>query len=92
MERVSFDKEVKARNIEKATEKFCKILREKGYDWAADEMTETVSNGYVCCSNALEHTLKIGEVTSPKTNDWSYYWAIEQISEKLFYAWFIERK
>ena len=53
MKRVEFDKEIKASNIEKATEKFCKILREKGYDWAADEMTESVSNGYVCCSNAM---------------------------------------
>ena len=48
MKRVEFDKEIKASNIEKSTEKFCKILREKGYDWAADEMTESVSNGYVC--------------------------------------------
>ena len=92
MKRVEFDKEIKASNIEKATEKFCKILREKGYDWAADEMTESVSNGCVCCSNATEHNLKIGEVTSPKTADWSYYWAIEQLDEKNFYAWFIERQ
>ena len=55
-------------------------------------MTENVSNGCVCCSNATEHNLKIGEVTSPKTADWSYYWAIEQLDEKNFYAWFIERQ
>ena len=92
MKRVDIDKEIKASNIEKATEKFCKILREKGYDWAANEMAESVSNGCVCCSNATEHNLKIGEVTSPKTADWSYYWAIEQLDEKTFYAWFIERQ
>lgn len=92
MKRVEFDKEIKASNIEKATEKFCKILRDNGYEWAADEMTETVSNGYFCCSNAAEHNLKKGEVTSPKTADWSYYWAIEQLDEKNFYAWFIERQ
>lgn len=44
MKRVDIDKEIKA----SSTEKFCKILREKGYDWAADEMTESVSNGCVC--------------------------------------------
>ena len=92
MKRVQFDKEIKASNIEKATEKFCKILREKGYDWAADEMTESVSNGYVCCSNATEHNLKIGKATSPKTADWTYYWAIVQLDENKFYGWFIERK
>lgn len=92
MKRVEFDKEIKTSNIEKATEKFCKILREKGYDCAADEIAETVSNGYVCCSNAAEHDLKSCVVTSPKTSDWSYYWAIEQIDEKKFYAWFIERQ
>ena len=32
MKRVEFDKEIKASNIEKATEKFCTILREKGYE------------------------------------------------------------
>ncbi len=92
MKRVEFDKEIKANNIEKAVEKFCKVLRDKGYDWAADEMTESVSNGYVCCSNASEHNVKINEVSSPKTSDWSYYWAIEQLDEKLFYAWFIEKQ
>lgn len=86
------DKEIKANNIEKATEKFCKILREKGYEWAAEEMTEVVSNDYNCMSNASEHNLKKGEVTSPKTADWTYYWAIEQLDEKNYYAWFIERQ
>ena len=92
MKSIEFDKEIKASNVEKATEKFCKILRDRGYNWAADEMAESVSNGYVCCSNATEHNLEIGKVTSPKTSDWSYYWAIAQLDEKLFYAWFIERQ
>ncbi len=92
MKRVEFDREIKASSIEKAVEKFCKVLRDKGYSWVADEMTESVSNGYVCCSNAMEHNVKINEVSSPKTADWSYYWAIEQLDEKLFYAWFIEKQ
>lgn len=92
MRKVDIDKEIKASSIEKATEKFCKILRDRGFVWAADEMTESVSNGWLCCSNASEHTLKINEVTSPKTSDWGYYWAIEEIDGKKFYAWFIERK
>lgn len=92
MKRVDIDQEMKASSLEKAAERFCKTLRNKGYLWASDEITESISNGYVCCSNATYHNLKIGEVTSPKTADWSYYWAIEQIDEKTFYAWFIERK
>lgn len=92
MRRVNIDKTIKARSIEKASEIFCKKLMEKGYEWAADEMAETVSKGGVCCSNASDHTLKINEVTYPKTADWSYYWAIEEVGDKEFYAWFIERQ
>lgn len=92
MRRVNIDKHIKARSIEKAAEIFSEKLREKGYEWAADEMTESISNGYVCCSNASEHTLKIKEVTSPKSADWSFYWAIEEIGDKEFYAWLIERQ
>ena len=92
MKRVDFDKEIKASNIEKATAKFCKILRAKGYDWAADEMTESVSKGCVCCSNAAEHDLKLWEVTFPKTSDWTYFWAIMQPDDNNYYAWFIERQ
>lgn len=91
MKRFEIDKEIKASTVEKAAEKFCKILRGKCYEWAADEMSESVSNGYLCCSNATVHNIGIGKLVSPKTNDWSYYWAIEQLDEKLFYAWFIER-
>ena len=85
------DKEIRAKNFEKATEKFCKVLIAKGYDWVAEAMTESVSNGYICDSNAMEHPYGKMEVRSPKTNDWSYYWAIEQLDTNLFYAWFIER-
>lgn len=91
MKRIDFDRTIKASNIEKATKKFCNLLIEKGYKWTADEMEETVSNGYTCCSDASEHTLKPGECTSPKTADWSYYWAIEEVADKKYYAWFIER-
>ena len=85
MRRVEIDKHIKARSIEKAAEIFSEKLSKK------DEMTESISNGCVCCSNASEHNLKIKEVTSPKSADWSYYWAIEETGDKEFYAWFIER-
>lgn len=91
MKRIDIDKEIKAKSIEKAAEKFAKVLIEKGYEWAADEMIESVENGCYCCSNAAEHTLiKGAKPTSPKTNDWTYYWAIENIDGNDYYAWFIE--
>ena len=92
MRRFDIDKAIKASSIEKAAEKFCKTLRDSGRVWAADEMIESVSNGYLCFSNASCHNLKIKEVTSPESADWSYYWAIEEIGDKEFYAWFIERQ
>lgn len=91
MRRVEIDKNIKARSIEKAAEIFSEKLRKNGYEWAAEEMTESISNGCVCCSNASGHDLKIKEVTSPKSADWTYYWAIEEIGDKEFYAWFIDK-
>lgn len=91
MARVDIDKEIKAKTIEKAAEKFAKVLVAKGFDWAGEAMTESVANGYLCDSNAMDHSFKMYEVTSPKTNDWSYYWAIEELYSGYFYAWFIER-
>ena len=92
MTRINIDKEIKAKSIEKATEKFAKILREKNYEWAVDEMIETVENGYYYCTDASEIEIIKGESPkSPKTNDWTYYWAIEEIDENKYYAWFIER-
>ena len=92
MTRINIDKEIKAKSIEKATEKFTKILSEKNYKWVADEMTETVENGFYYCSNASEiDIIKNESPKSPKTNDWTYYWAIEEIDDNKFYAWFIER-
>lgn len=90
MKRIDIDKNIKAKSIEKAAEKFAKVLTSKGYEWAASEMVESVENGYYCCSNAMGHTLSIGKVTSPKTHDWTYYWAIENIDGNDYYAWFIE--
>lgn len=90
MKRIDIDKKIKAKSIEEAAKKFAKVLIANGYEWAAEEMTETVENGYNCCSNALEHTLIAGKVTSPKTSDWTYYWAIENIDGNDYYAWFIE--
>lgn len=89
--RIEFDKEFKANSITKASEKFAKLLRKKGYDWAADEMLESVENGYFCCSNAMEHNIAEGKVTYPKTSDWTYYWSIENLYDNIYYASFIER-
>lgn len=91
MKRIDIDKEIKAKSIEKATEKFAKVLTSKGYEWAAIEMIESVENGYYYCSNATEANLvKGGRPVSPKTNDWTYYWAIEEVNDNTYYAWFIE--
>ena len=92
MERIDIDKEIKAKSIEKAAEKFAKVLVANGYEWAADEIVESVGNGYYCCSNASRHMLiKGGEPTSPASTDWTYYWAIDKIDVNTYYAWFIER-
>lgn len=92
MKRIDIDKEIKAKSIGKAAEKFAKVLVANGYDWAADEMVESVGNGYYCCSNASMHTLiQGGKPTNPKTTDWTYYWAIEEVDDCIYYAWFIER-
>ena len=92
MKRIDIDKEIKAKSIEKAAEKFARVLASKGYDWAADEMVESVGNDYYCYSNASRHTLiQGGRPTNPDTTDWDYYWAIENIDENIYYAWFIER-
>lgn len=93
MAKINIDKEIKAKSIEKATEKFAKILREKNYKWVADEMTETVENGFFYCSNASEIDLiKGSSPISPKTRDWTYYWAIEEVNDDgKYYAWFIEK-
>jgi hypothetical protein len=91
MKRIDIDKEIKAKSIEKAAEKFAKVLIAKGYEWAASEMIESVENGYYYCSNATEANLvQFGRPISPKTNDWTYYWAIENIDGNEWYAWFIE--
>lgn len=92
MKRINIDKEIKAKSIDKAAEKFAKVLTANGYEWAADEIIESVGNGYYCYSNASRHTLtEGGKPTSPITIDWTYYWAIENIDENIYYAWFIER-
>lgn len=90
MKRIDIDKNIKAKSIEAAAVKFAKVLTAKGFDWAADEMVESVENRCYCCSNATEHNISLGRPTSPKSNDWTYYWAIENIDGNDFYAWFIE--
>ena len=91
MKRLCIDKEITAKSIEKATEKFARCLTRQGYEWAADEMIESVENGYYCCSNATEHNLIAERVTHPATTDWTYYWAIENLDKNIWYAWFIEK-
>ena len=91
MKRIDIDKNIKAKTAESVAKKFAKVLTAKGYEWAADEMTESVENGYFCFSNASEHTLhQNGKPTNPKSNDWTYYWALENIDGDAWYAWFIE--
>ena len=92
MKRIDFDKNIKESTIEKAAKKFAEYLIKNGYEWAAEEITESVENGYYYCSNAFEPNLvQFGSPVSPKTNDWTYYWAIENIDGNEWYAWFIER-
>lgn len=91
MKRIDIDKEIKANSIEAAAKKFAKVLTAKGYEWAASEMIESVENGYYYCSNAsVANLIQFGRPVSPKTNDWTYYWAIENIDGNEWYAWFIE--
>lgn len=91
MKRIDIDKEFKAKTAEKAAEKFAKVLIEGGYEWAASEMIESVENNCFACSNATEHNVPAnGQVTHPKTHDWTYYWALDNIYENVWYGWFIE--
>ena len=92
MARISIDKEMRASTATAAAKKFARFLAENGFQWAAEEMTESVENGYFCCSNATEHNITVnGKPSSPKTADWSYYWALENVDGKDWYGWFIER-
>lgn len=92
MKRINIDKKIKAKSIEKAAEKFAKVLTSKGHEWEAVEIAESVEGGYYYCSNASEQSLiKGGSPISPKTNDWTYYWGIENIDDGEWYAWIIER-
>lgn len=92
MKRFEIDRTIKAKTIEKASEKFATVLAANGYKWAANEVFETVSNGYFYCTNASGIDLiRNGRPLPPRTNDWSYYWAIEEIDNGKYYAWFIER-
>lgn len=92
MKRIDFGKDIKANSIEKASKKFAEFLVKNGYEWAADEIVETVENGYYYCSNATSANLVKGaSPLHPETNDWSYYWAIENVDGNEWYGWFIER-
>lgn len=92
MKRIDLDKNIRAKSIEKASIIFGEYLTRNGYEWVAEEVVECVANGYYCQSNAMQHNLPKEKVTHPITHDWSYYWAIEEIDEGRYYAWFIERK
>lgn len=92
MERICIEKAIKAKTIEKAAEKFAAYLASKGYEWAAEEVVESVSSGYYYCNNATESNMvQYSEPLSPKSDDWSYYWAIDNIDGGDWYAWYIER-
>ena len=92
MTRFDIDKEIKAKSIKTASEKFAKVLSTKGYEWAAEEIIECVAGGYYYMSNAtVANIIEGGSPLSPATSDWTYYWAIENIDGNKWYAWFIER-
>lgn len=93
MKRIDIDKEIKAKTIERAAEKFAQFIKTKGYEWAADEIIECVENGYYYISNAtIANIQQFSRPVSPATSDWTYYWAIENINGNSWYAWFIERE
>ena len=93
MKRIDIDKKIKAKTIEIAAEKFAKVLSSKGHEWAAEEIVESVKNGYYYFSDASEAIIvKGGRPVAPKSHDWTYYWAIENINGNNWYAWFIERE
>ena len=48
------------------------------------EMRECVANGFYCMSNAMEHNLQKGVVNPPQSNDWSYYWAVENVDDEKY--------
>lgn len=92
MKRIDLEKDIKASTIQKASKKFAEFLSKNGYDWAADEVVETVANGYFYCSNAsLANLVKGGSPVHPQSNDWSYYWGIDHVDGNNWYAWFIDR-
>lgn len=86
------DYEIAAKTIEEASKKFAKRLDRIGLDYASDEIIESVENGYYYCSNATRiNLIQHGEPVAPKTNDWTYYWGIENVDDTHYYAWYIER-
>lgn len=92
MKRIDLDKDIKAKSIEHAAKKFASYLAKNGYDWAAAEIVETVGNGYYYCSNAsIANLAKGGRPVCPGTDDWSYYWGIDNVDGNDYYAWFIDR-
>lgn len=91
--RICIEKDIRAKTIEKAAEKFAKYLISKGYEWAAEEVVESVESGYYYCNNATEsNMIQYGEPIAPKTSDWSYYWAIDNVDGNDWHAWYIEIK
>lgn len=92
MKRIDIDKNIKAKDIIKAAEKFAKVIGDNTYMCTGLGIIESVENGYYCESNATLHEIhQYGIPTSPQTSDWSYYWAIEHMDGNDWYAWYIER-
>lgn len=92
MKRICIEKAIKAKTIEKVAEKFAAYLASKGYEWAGEEVIETVDSGYYYCSNATEsNMIQYSRPLSPKSDDWNYYWAVDNIDGNEWYAWYIER-
>jgi len=89
---VEIGKTFKAKDLKSAAKKFYDFLIKKGYEWVAEEMIESVKNGYICCTNASRCNLQKGKISYNISNDWSYYWGLENVDDtNEYYAWFIER-
>lgn len=93
MKRFDLDWEFKARSMKEAARKAAKFYRCNSLNWVADELQDCAENGYYySCNATISNTFQYSEPLSPSTSDWTYYWAIEELGDGIFYTWFIERE
>lgn len=90
MKRIELEKEFRARSINEAARKASNFYRGSSLDWVADELQESVENGYYyCCNASISNTVQYSLPRSPSTSDWTYYWGLEEVDEGNFYTWLI---